>query len=70
MHLNDFSSIRLVIGLVQGCALMEFGGTCQLTFYFIFGVPGIKFLVFEKHLSTYKSTWYPRFHSLSWSHNY
>ena len=52
MHLNDFSSIGLVISLVQGCALMEFGGTCQLTFYFIFGVPGIKFLVFEKHLST------------------
>ena len=48
MHLNDFSIYKKKnsIGLVQGCALMEFGGACQLTFYFIFGVPGIKFLVF------------------------
>ena len=54
MHLNDFSikKKKKSIGLVQGRALMEFGGICQLTFYFIFGVPGIKFLVFEKHLST------------------
>ena len=54
MHLCNFSikKKKQCWPCVQGCALMEFGGACQLTFYFIFGVPGIKFLVFEKHLST------------------
>ena len=44
MHFNDFSSIGLVIiGLVQGCALMEFGGTCQLTFYLSLGYQELNF---------------------------